>query len=100
MSKITEQSVKAFLNGESFKKSNTRVEVEIYPLGKNEVIMYLHNNLIAKRIDGHLYITAAGRKTKTTKERLNGLPGIKIFQKSHLWYLNKEYWDGEFIEIK
>jgi hypothetical protein len=105
MSKITEQSVKAFRNGESFKKSNTRIEVEVEQDSKGNytskiVRMFLFNNLIAKYDNGRLSISAAGWKTKVTKERLNGLLGVKIYQKDHTWYLGGEYWDGEWIEIK
>ena len=36
-----------------------------------------------------------GYKTNTTKERLNGIPGVCIQQKKGVWYLNgKEMLDG------
>jgi len=104
MNEITRQSVRAFRNGESFKKSNTEVEVkDEFSRGKI-VKMYLFNNLIAKRFEticaSYFYISAAGQRTNTTKERLNGFPGVEIYQKDWLWYLNGEYWDGEWIQIK
>jgi len=51
MSKISEESARAFVNGESFKKDNTEVEIDKYneKFGSNTVSMYLFNNLIAKR---------------------------------------------------
>ena len=100
MSKITEQSVKAFRNGESFNKSNTMVAEEKDANGNQMMRMYLHNNVIAEYFDGMFFISAAGQRTKTTKERLNGFPGVFIIQKDWDWYLNREYWDGEWIEIK
>lgn len=100
MNKITEQSVKAFLNGESFEKSNTRIIVEEDTNGNLNTKMYLHNNLIAKIDKGLLSISSTGWKSRVTKKRLNGLPGVNIYQKDYLWYLNGEYWDGKWIQIK
>lgn len=61
--------------------------------------MYLHGNQIAVN-DGALYITAAGWFTNTTKERLNGLPGVHINQKAGEWYLNGENWDGSWAKVQ
>lgn len=96
MRKITREAVKAFLLEKNFRKDNTKVEVT------NEgTKMFLHNNLIAK-IDKNkvLSITNAGWQTNTTKERLNGLPGVGISQKNFEWYLNDEKWDGSWVEVK
>jgi hypothetical protein len=95
MRKITKESVAAFNNGVNFKKANMEVEVV-----KNNVFMYLHDNLIAQKVNGVLSITNAGWQSNTTKERLNGLDGVSINQKSFVWYLNGEKWDGNLIEIK
>jgi hypothetical protein len=62
--------------------------------------MRLHGNLIAKiDADGTLAITNAGWFTNTTKERLNGIPGVSICQKKGDWYLNGRKWDGGWITI-
>ena len=40
-----------------------------------------------------------GWSSNTTKERLNGLTGVNIWQKDFVWYLNGEEWNGEWIRI-
>ncbi len=97
MRQITEQSVAAFNANKSFKLANTIIDVD-----SKETKMYLHNNLIAvKDIEsGRLKITNAGWQSNTTKERLNGLNGVSIYQKDFSWYLNDQPWDGQLITIK
>jgi hypothetical protein len=88
--KITQESVQKFLNGVPFKKSNMEVSREgtIYYLK-------LHGNKIAAlESDGKMWISNAGWRSNTTKERLNGLPGVHIKQKNWEWYLNGIQWDG------
>lgn len=92
--KITKKSVAAFLSGFSLKEAN--MQISNY---NNETHMYLHGNLIAKRAEGGLYITASGWQSNTTKERLNALPGVSIQQKARVWYLNGKKWDGQWIKI-
>ncbi len=95
MRKITRESIAAFNNSVNFKKANMEVEVVA-----NNVYMYLHNNLIAQRVNNFLSITNAGWQSNTTKERLNGLNGVSINQKNFVWYLNGKEWNGKLIEIK
>ena len=107
MRKITEQAVTAFWNGYSFSKGNTFVAVD-----GGTVLFYLHGNLIAKRVDDKLMITAANWETNTTKERLNGIlsqiTDLRIRQIDFSWFLvddngNKlpfELIDGKFIPIR
>jgi len=98
MRKITEQAVNAFLNNETFNKSNMTVTSE-----RNENKMYLHGNLIAKANEkGDIYISNAGWFSNTTKERLNGLGqrlGFSIYQKNWEWYLDGDNWDGDWIKV-
>ena len=61
--------------------------------------MFLHGNKIAEKRDGALWITNAGWNTVTTKERLNGLDGVTIFQRKHVWYLNGKEWCGEWVTV-
>jgi hypothetical protein len=79
MRKITIEAVKAFLNDGIFKKDNTRVEN-----GR----IFLHGNLIAEKRKDGIYISLAGWNTVTTRERLNGLPNVRINQKNYVPYLN------------
>ena len=97
MRKITEESVDAFLNARKFKKAN--MEVEVLP---NVTILKLHGNKIAYRYNNPertLSITSCGWFTNTTKERLNALEGVNIYQKNWEWYLNDKQWDGGLIDV-
>ncbi len=97
MRTITENAIEKFLNAETFKSSNTTVEVlpnvTILKLFKNP-IAYLYNDP-----ERTLSITNCGYKTATTKERLNGLPNVSITQKNGEWFLNGVKWDGNLIDI-
>lgn len=98
MRKVTQQAVNAFMNAESFKSSNTEVEVQ-----PNVTTLKLFGNSIAYRYNDPertLSITNVGWKSNTTKERLNALPGVSIQQKKGGWYLNGNQWDGKLTDIK
>ena len=92
--KITEESIRKFLDGVPFKKQNMEVTREgtIYYLK-------LWNNKIAAIQNGEMWISNAGWFSKTTKERLNALPGVRIQQLKSIWYLNGSRWDGTPISI-
>ena len=99
--KITTDAVHAFMNGENFSRDNTqvRLEAEVCSL----VHLYLHGNLIAKRFkEGDktiLMVSNAGWQSNTTKERLNGLPGVSVCQRKGVWYLNGVEWDGSWKTV-
>jgi len=97
MRQITKESISAFMNAERFKKAN--MEVEVLP---NVTILYLHNNAIAYRYNDPqrtLSISNCGWFSNTTKERLNALEGVSIYQKNYVWFLNGKEWDGNKIDI-
>ena len=83
MRKITEKACQAFENGKNFTGNNTVVKAE-----NNVVSMYLWGNKIAKRENGKLYINLCGYNTNTTRERLNGLSGVRVNQYNFTPYLN------------
>ena len=95
MRKITKESVNAFLMKKTFSKGNMQV-VEEYGTYR----LKLHNNTIAT-IDelGVLSVSNAGWASNTTKERLNGIPGVSVNQKNWTWYLNGNEWSGEWTRI-
>jgi len=100
MKKITEQSIRAFLNTEKFNSTNTQTNCTL-----NTSELLLHGSVIAKRDRTGIYISNAGYTTNTTKERLNVLLGSlelpRIEQKNFQWYWNnKPFPDNEFIKIK
>ena len=91
MRKITEKASLAFRRAKRFSMGNTRVIVE-----GDEVKMFLHDNLIASRDmkSREFTIRNAGWFSNVTKERLNALPNVSIYQREWRWYLNGEQWDG------
>jgi hypothetical protein len=98
MRTITKEAVKNFLNAVEFKKDNTKVEVL-----PNVTILKLFNNPIAYKYNDPkqtLSITTCGWITNTTKERLNGIPGVNLSTKKGVLYLNGSVWDGELINVK
>jgi hypothetical protein len=99
MRKITKEMSAAFLSGSPFKKSNTKIMVNNFANCGTLTQIFLHGNLIAEHSDEGLKITNAGWFSNTTKERLNGLPGVSIFQKRGKWFLNGFEWRGEWVKI-
>lgn len=90
MRQITSQLCRAFQYGRKLSIGNTKTD------GRS---LFLHGNEIARRTDFGLYITNAGWASNTTKERLNGLDGVSIYQKNFDWYLNGKKWDGKWINV-
>jgi hypothetical protein len=98
MRKITEEAIACFKDAKRFKKSNT--EVKVLP---NVTILSLFDNDIAFLYNdpqNTLSITNCGWKSNTTKERLNGIPGVSIHQAKGQWYLNGEQWDGKLTDVE
>ena len=91
MRKITYDSINAFLNRQMFTRQNMKVR----ELNK-KYYLKLHNNIIAiLHEDNTLIITNCGWFTRTTRERLNGLPNVNIIQRNFEWFLNGNKWNGE-----
>lgn len=96
MRKITKEAVNAFEAGQNWQKDNTKVTCE-----NGQVEMYLFGNLIAQKYKGILTVSDGNHPmSNTTKERLNGLPGVSIYTKNHVTYLNGKEWAGNWTEIK
>jgi len=90
MRQITRDIVQAFESRNSLRIDNSRTD------GRS---LWLFNNQIAEwRWDG-LWISNAGWKSKTTKERLNGLSGVNIYQLRGIWFLNDRIWDGGWVNV-
>lgn len=92
MRKVTEQVTAAFIRGERKQVGNTSTD---------GARLLLHGNEIAKRAAEGLYVTTAGWNTVTTRERLNGLPGVRVHNDSRKGglHLNGQRWDGELTLI-
>lgn len=98
MRQITADAIRAFRNGNKFKRSNTEVEIfgGEYPMR----FLRLHGSVIAEMdSNGDLWIKDAGWRTATTKERLNGFPTVNIHQTDFEWFLNGVKWDGSRIKV-
>ena len=94
MKAITFNSVQAFRNNETRSFGNTRVKAE-----NGVTKLFLHDNLIAVKEKGVLRVSNAGWSSNTTKERLNGLPNVRIHQRNFQWYLNGNEWSGEWTRV-
>ena len=95
MRKITKEAVSKFLSREPFKKSNMEVD-QCY----GQFRLKLHGNTIAVLDElGVLSVSNAGWASNTTKERLNGIPGVRVHQKNWNWFLNGQEWDGGWKRI-
>lgn len=92
--KTTTQAINAFMSGRKYKSSNTQVLIED---GISK--LYLFSHLIAIKDNSTISICNANHFTNTTKERLNGIPGVSIHQVKEKWYLNNVSWDGQWITI-
>jgi hypothetical protein len=98
MRQITIDSIRAFRNGTPFKRGNMQVHIYfgIDTFGSRCMTKYLklHGNIIAKLSNEGLVISTCGWNTVTTRERLNGLPGVHVVQRKGELFLNGEVWDG------
>ena len=96
MRKITINSVNAFLLHKNFNGGNARVETN-----NSHTVMYLFNNPIAyhNKENGKITVQNCGWFSNTTKERLNGIPGVDVQQKKHCWYLNGKRWNGKLVNL-
>ena len=97
MRKITSEACAALMGGYALNKQNMRVYEASDGWG-----MMLFGNLIAQHLpdDKILAITTAGWNTNTTRERLNGLPGVHVYKNKGILHLNGEVWDGKWKTIK
>ena len=69
----------------------------------DNVLTYLKliNNIIAILNEvNDLFITTAGWNSVTTRERLNGLSGVRLGTKKGQLYLNNISWDGKLTNIR
>ena len=96
MRKITSEATAMFMSRRAWRKGNT----EVFKWADGTVELKLHGNAIATLNTWDvLRIRDAGWQTTTTKERLNGLPGVSIYQKDFQWYLNGKPWDGGWNNV-
>lgn len=97
MRKITQEIVQAFYRGEKLNKGNTKTDGDAIFLHGNKIAE--HNSIFSNDGNKHINITLAGWNTPTTRERLNGLEGVRVTTKQGQAYLNGEKWGGEWVTI-
>ena len=85
MKTITRKAITAFQAGKKLTSGNTSVNPRI---GGMELV--LHGNIIARDIGEGLEINLCGWNTPTTRERLNGLPGVNVHTRKGQAFLNGE----------
>lgn len=92
---VTKEIVRAFLDGENKKVSNSEVHADC-----KSVKMYLFGNLIAERVGERIRVTLAGYNTLTTRERLNGIPNCSATTKKGQAFINgKPVADDEWVQL-
>ena len=95
---ITCDAIDSLYRHEHFRRSNTTVS-------QNEIgsVLYLHGNPIALLEYPHkgarLFVCDGGWESSTTKERLNGLPGVSVHHAKKVFYLNDLEWNGNWALI-
>lgn len=75
-----------------------------YSNGKNTRVvdgaLYHHGNMIARDAgEGHVAISNRGYFTLTTKDRLNAIQNVGIYQKNFVWFLNGREWNGDWVIV-
>ena len=95
MIKITQQAVAAFKTfteqkgGDAARTYSKSFGTTVVTHEKFVTKLVLHNNTIARHINGEgLSINLCGWNTPTTRERLNGLPGVNLTTRKGQAYLN------------
>ena len=92
MRTVTKNAIKAFLNGKNCRLGGRQFYTGTVNTEIKDGVMYLHENAIAKLINGELYVSFAGWGSVTTRERLEGFKyfgfNISVSQYKHEQYLN------------
>lgn len=95
MTKVNKNAAESFIDFIPYHGDNTVVVI----VSESEAILALYGHAIAKNENGKISITNAGFETKTTKSRLNSIPGVDIVVIDSVWYLNGNEWNGSWTII-
>ena len=94
---VTIKAIKSFLNHKNGKFGGKQYYTGTVNTEIKDDVMYLHENAIAKLVNGELYVRFAGWGSVTTRERLDGFRnfGYKIStcQRKYEQYINGELAD-------
>lgn len=97
MRKVTQQAIKCLLEGTPFSKDNTKVVITRDKEAGDTLC--LHGTPIIKIKGDGVWITTGGWNTLTTKERLNGLRGVSVYNQRKVLHLNGQPWDGSWTKV-
>jgi hypothetical protein len=87
---VTRRAISALMNGKDITVDNTMVRGDT---------LYLHGNPIIQVREDGVYIQTCGWNTITTRERLNGLPKVRVYSHKRQLHLNGAPWDGNWIKV-
>ena len=96
MRKITKLAVQSFLDRKEFQLSNTRVEADG---GESKLILFNRIIAVLDKNDNLLVSLGGYHYTRTTQERLNALPGVRVNKIKGQAMLNGHTWDGKFTVV-
>ena len=96
MRKITKLAVQSFLDRKEFQLSNTRVEADG---GESKLILFNRIIAVLDKNDNLLVSLGGHHYTRTTQERLNALPGVRVNKIKGQAMLNGHTWDGKFTVV-
>lgn len=98
--KITTAAIEALMSDRPFNRDNTIVETGIHPDIGQVTTLKLHGNAIAQKTKEGVKVCNAGWFSVTTKERLNGIPGVSVYQRKGEWFLNGQKWNGDWTQVE
>lgn len=90
MRKITKRIVLAFISRAALSVDNSHTDGST---------LFLHGNPIAKWENKKLMVSYGRWPTRTTFDRLNGLPGVSVYTSKGIHYLNGVPWDGSWTAV-
>lgn len=87
---VTRRAIDALIEGRDMTLDNTKVRGNT---------LFLHDNPIIQVREDGVYIQICGWNTITTRERLNGLPKVRVYSHKRQLHLNGVPWDGNWIKV-
>lgn len=77
----------------------SRTELRIDNSRTDGTSLWLFGNKIAEWRGDGLWISNGGWSSRTTKERLNGLSGVRVRKQRGTLLLNDRVWDGRWVHV-
>ena len=87
---VTRRAIDALMEGRDMTLDNTKVRGDT---------LFLHDNPIIQVREDGVYISTSGWNTVTTRDRLNGLPKVRVYSHKRQLHLNGVPWDGNWTKV-